>query len=133
MPLSRLSMWCFLALVSLLLAACSSAKPETTVEAFYQAAIKRDVDKAVEQLALGEVSDGEMFQAKGKIQMIIGQIAEVIEKNDGLKRFEVLESNIDENEEIAHVQIKLIFSNGEENTDSFRLRREDGKWKIIMH
>jgi len=132
MPPSRLLKVSVLLLVSLLLTACSSSKPEATVDALYQAAIKRDVDKATEYLALGNIPESELFQAKGKVQIIIGEIAQTIEQNDGLKRIEVLESEIDEEADTAHVEVKLIFKNDEEDTESFRLRREDGKWKIIL-
>jgi len=122
----------FLLLTCLLLAACSSSKPEAATEAFYQAAIKRDVDKAFEHLDMGELSQSELFQAKGKIQMIVGEIAQRVEGNDGLKRFEVVESTIDDDGEHAHVRVKLVFNNGNETNDSFKLRRVDGQWKIIM-
>jgi len=129
---SRLVCAGFLLLASLLLAACSSSKPEAAVEAFFHAAAKRDVDKAMDYLAFGELSDSELFQAKGKVQMIVGQIAETIDKNDGLKGFEVVESTVDEDGQSARVKLKLIFNNGQEQTDSSKLRREDGKWKIVM-
>jgi len=132
MSLSRLSCAGFALLAALLLAACSSSKPEATVEAFYQAAIKRDVDKAIEHLDMGDISENEMFQAKGKVQMIVGEIAQNIEKNDGLKRIEVLESEIDDDGGKARVRIKLHYNNGEETSESLRLSRDGGKWKIIL-
>jgi len=119
-------------LACLLLAACSSSKPEATVEAFYQAVVKRDVDKAVEQLYMGDVPENELFQAKGKIQMIIGQIAADIEENGGLKQIEVLESEIDNGGQNARVRITVHYKNGEDRSDSLHLQREDGKWKIIL-
>jgi len=121
-----------LLLACLLLAACSSSKPEATVDAFFQAAAKRDVDKALEQLAMGEMSANELFQAKGKIQMIVGHIAETIENNGGLKRMEVVESEIDDDGQKARVQVKFIYNNGEESTNTLSLRHEDGKWKMVL-
>jgi len=123
---------CLLLLICLLAACSSSSKPEATIEAFYQAAIKRDVDKAIEQLDTSDVSESELFQVKGKVQMMVGNMAETVERNDGLKQMEVLASEIDDDGEKASVKVKLVFNNGEENTDSFRLRQNNGKWKIIM-
>jgi len=132
MPRFRLLYAGFALLAALLLTACSSSKPEATVEAFYQAAIKRDVDKALGHLDMGKVSESEMFQAKGKIQMIVGQIAANIESNGGLKRIEVLESEIDDDGGKARVRIKLHYNNGEDGNESLRLNRVDGKWKIVL-
>jgi len=129
---SRLLYTGFLILASLLLAACSSSKPESTVEAFYQAAAKRDVDKVMEQFALAEISGDQLLMTKGKVQMMVGQMAAQIEENGGIKRIEVLESSVDKDSDIAQVQIKLIFGNGEEQIESNSLRREGGKWKILM-
>jgi len=133
MPSSHRLYPVFFFLACLLLAACSSSsKPETSVEAFYQAAIKRDVDKALGYLAMGEMSENELFQAKGKVQMIVGEIAENIEENDGLKRMEVLASEVEEDGEKARVQVKFIYNNDNDHTQSFHLQREDGQWKIIL-
>jgi len=129
---SRLLYTGFLLLASMLLAACSSSKPESTVEAFYQAAAKRDVDKVMEQFALAGISGDELLMTKGKVQMMVGQMAAQIEENGGIKRIEVLESSIDKDGDSARVQIKLIFNDGSEQTESNRLRREGGKWKILM-
>jgi len=129
---SRLLYTGFLILVGVLLAACSSSKPESTVEAFYQAAAKRDVDKVMEQFALGDISGDELMMTKGKVQMMVGQMAAQIEENGGIKRIEVLESSVDKDGDSARVQIKLIFNDGSEQVESNRLRREGGKWKILM-
>jgi len=129
---SRLLYTGFLLLASMFLVACSSSKPESTVEAFYRAAAKRDVDKVMEQFAVAGKSGDELLMAKGKVQMMVGQMAAQIEENGGIKRIEVLESSIDEDGDSARVQVKLIFNDGSERADSNRLRREGGKWKIIM-
>jgi len=129
---SRLLYTGFLLLASILLVACSSSRPESTVEALYQAAAKRDVDKVMEQFSVAEISGDELLMVKGKVQMMVGQMAAQIEKKGGIKRIEVLESSIDEDGDSASVQIKLIFNDGSEETESNRLQREGGKWKILM-
>jgi len=118
--------------VGLLLAACSSPKPEAAVEAFYQAAAKKNVDRAAEQVALGDVPDNEMLMVKGMLQMMIGAYAAKIESNDGLKRIEVLETTVDEDGQSARVRSKLLFNNGKDETVSDRLHLEGGKWKIAF-
>jgi len=127
---SRSCAACCLVFISLLLAACSPSKPETTVETFYQAAARKDMDKAIEQIALNDVPANEMLMAKGMLQMMIGMIATGIEGNDGLKQIEILESTLDEDGHSASVRSKLIYNNGEDETTTNHLRREGSKWKI---
>jgi len=125
----RPAAFCLLLLAIVLLAACSS-KPESVVETFYKSAAAGNIEKATEQISFAGVDANEMVQAKGKIHMIIGEIKNQIDANDGLNKVEVIESNIDGDS--AKAQVKLIFNNGKDNTDSYDLVHEDGKWKIKL-
>jgi len=129
---SRVYAVCVLALASLLAACSLASSPEKTVETFYRAVAEKEMDKAIEQLALGEVSAGEMVLAKGLLQMAIGVLAVEIESNGGLKRIDVLESTVAEDGQSARVRVKLIFNNGKDDTQSDRLRLEEGKWKMTL-
>jgi len=129
---SRVFTVCVLALVSVLAACSFSSSPERTVETFYRAVAEKKTDKAIEQLALGDISAGEMVVAKGFLQLAIGALAIEIESNGGLKRVEVLESTVAEDGQSARVRVKLSFNNGKDDTRSNRLRLEEGKWKITM-
>jgi len=126
---SRLTAFCLLMLATVLLAACS-AKPESAVTTFYKAAAAGDVEKATAQISFSNVNANEMMQAKGKLQMMIGELKSKIDANDGLKKVEVVESNREGDN--ANVQAKLIFNNGKDKTESHNLVREDGKWKIKL-
>jgi len=132
MRLSRPFYTGFLMLLSVLLVACSSSKPESAVEALFKAMSKQDVDKVVELYALGEVPENQKLQAKGKIQMIVGQVAAQMEANGGLKRVDIVESTIADDGQTATIRATIIFNNGKEDTSPIRLRLEDGKWKIVM-
>jgi len=129
MRASHLTAFCLLMLTTILLAACSS-KPESVVETFYKAAAAGDVEKATAQISFATVKGNEMVQAKGKIQMMVGELKNQIDANDGLKKVEVLESSVDGDS--AKAQVKLIFNNGKDNTENYTLVREEGKWKIKL-
>ncbi|WP_337245934.1 DUF4878 domain-containing protein [Luteimonas sp. gir] len=128
----RLSAVCFLVLATLALAACSSAKPEATVQAFYEAAAKGDVEKATAQVSFADVPANGMVQAKGKVQMIVGEMQSRIDANDGLDKVEVIESSIDDEGETARVQVRVVFDNGKDLTETHHMVRDDGKWKIRL-
>jgi len=129
---SRWCAVCGLALVGLMLVACSSSKPETTVEAFYRAVAELNVDKATELMALDDVPANQVFEVKGVLQMGMLGLAARIKANDGLKRIEVLESEVDSAARRARVRIKLIFNNGQEQVSVEHLRLEYDKWKIAF-
>jgi len=122
----------FTLLVALLLVACSSSGPETAVQDFVNAVIKQDVDKVVGLCALGDVPENRMLQAKGKIQMMVGRALTQVEANGGFKRLDIVESTIADDGETATVRATLVFNNGKEDTSTIPLRREDGKWKVIL-
>jgi len=129
MRASHLTAFCVLMLTTILLAACS-AKPESVVETFYKNVTEGKVDNAIEQISFAGVNANEMVQAKGKVQMIVGQLQAQINANDGLKKVEVLESSVDGDS--ATARVKLIFNNGKDNTENYNLVREEGKWKIKL-
>jgi len=129
---SRLLYTGLLMLFSMLLAACSSSKPEAVVEDLLKAIAKQDVDKVAELYALGDVPENQRLQVKGKLQMMVGQAAAQMQANGGFKRVDIVESSIADDGQTAIVRATIIFNNGKEDTAPMRLRREDGKWKIVM-
>lgn len=122
----------FLAALAVMLAACSGSKPTSTVEAFFNAVAKGDVEKASEQISFAGVSANEMIQAKGKIQMIVGEMHKMVEANGGLAGIEVVESKIDDDGKSATVKIKLKFKNGKDQEETQKLVKEDAGWKISL-
>ncbi|MDX3906177.1 MAG: DUF4878 domain-containing protein [Pigmentiphaga sp.] len=122
----------FLALCALVLAACSGGKPESSLEAFYQAAAKGDVEKATEQISFAQVPAAQMVQAKGKVQMIVGEMQNRIKANDGLDKIEILDSKVDEAAKTAQVRVRVKYNNGKDQTESHRLVNEEGHWKILL-
>ncbi|MCP1631768.1 DUF4878 domain-containing protein [Kerstersia gyiorum] len=128
---SRLSAF-FALFFALMLAACSGGKPESVVETFYKAAAKGDVELATKQIALAEVPASEMTMAKGKIQMIVGEMQQRVAANDGLDKVEIVEVQIDDANNTAVVRTKLVFGNGKDSTSNNNLVKEGGDWKISL-
>jgi len=135
MHTSRLLCTGLLLLFSVLLAACSSSKPdkpESVVEDLFKAIAKQDVDKVVALCALGDVPENQRLRVNGKIQVIVGGASAHMQANGGLKRVDILESTLADDGQTAAVRATVIFNNDKEEAAPVRLRREDGKWKIVM-
>ena len=57
---------------------------------------------------------------------------EEMKKKDGVKSIEVIEEVINEAGDKATVKIKVVYGNGDENTQTNKFVMEDGKWKYTM-
>lgn len=128
---SRLSAF-FALFFALMLAACSGGKPESVVETFYKAAAKGDVELATKQIALAQVPASEMTMAKGKIQMIVGEMQQRVAANDGLDKVEIIEVTVNDDKKTAQVRSKLVYNNGKDTVSNNNLVKEDGDWKISL-
>ncbi|WJV25600.1 MULTISPECIES: DUF4878 domain-containing protein [Pseudomonas] len=129
---SRLRSTFFLAIAALLISACSGGKPDATIDAFYRAVVKGDVGTASKLVSFTDVPAAKMIEAKGKLQMIVGEMQSRIQANDGLDTLEVLDSQINESGSTAAVQVKLTFKNGKVLTKIHQLVKEDGSWKLLL-
>ena len=75
-----------------------------------------------------ELSDEDKAKLTAMVQM--GQ--EEIKEKDGIKSIEVIEEDINEAGDKANVKLKIIYGNGEEDTQTDKFVMEDGKWKYSM-
>ncbi|MGV8399276.1 DUF4878 domain-containing protein [Pseudomonas aeruginosa] len=119
-------------MAALLLGACSGGKPESTIDAFYRAAAKGDVEAATKLMSFANVPAAKMVQAKGKVQMIVGEMQTRIQANDGLDTMTVVQTQTDEKDENAVVLVELRFKNGKTQKQNHRLIKEDGSWKLLL-
>ncbi|WP_251977442.1 DUF4878 domain-containing protein [Salinicola avicenniae] len=120
----------FLLMTAMTLVACSGGDPESTASAFYEAAAEGDVDGAVELISFAGVGANEMVQAKGKVQMIVGNLESRVAANDGLDTVETLETQVSEDGQTAVVRSRITFGNGKSTSENTRLVKEDGDWKV---
>lgn len=132
MPLVARLPLAFTLLCLVLLAACSGGKPESVVETFYQAVAKGEVDDAMRQISFANVPADRVVQARGKVQMIVGEMQNRMQANDGLDRIEILETSVDDARISADVRTRVHFRNGREDTQIHRLVKDDGDWKIQL-
>ena len=132
MPFARFFSLVSMALAALLLAACSGDKPESVVEQFYEAAAKGDVEDATDLISFANVPANQMVAAKGKVQMVVGEMNTRISANEGLDEVKIVETNLDESGKTAQVKATLVFNNGKEKTENVRLIKDDGDWKLLL-
>lgn len=132
MSIARVFSVFFMTVFAFALAGCSGGKPETVVESFYSAAEDGKVEDATALISFSNVPPNQMVAAKGKIQMIVGEMQSRIQANEGLKDVEVLESTISEDGNSATLRTKLLFNNGKDQVENHRLVKEDGDWKILL-
>jgi hypothetical protein len=119
--------------MTLALAACSSnSSPESTLQAFYQAAANADVEKATALISFRDVPAAKMVAAKGKVQMIVGEMQATVQANGGLDKVEILETKMDEAGQTATIKAKLTYKNGKEHNERHTLRKEDDGWKLVL-
>lgn len=119
-------------LTAAMLVACSGGKPEETVDAFYHTTADGNVDDAVKLISFSGVGANEMVQAKGKVQMVVGELHNRIEANDGLDTVETVKSETSEDGQKAMVSSKIIFGNGKSMNENAKLIKDDGNWKIVL-
>ena len=74
----------WMSLFALALVACSTPTPEDVVRYFYKAVAGNRIDEAVGYFSLVDVKENDMAAAKGKLQMIAGELSSRIATNDGL-------------------------------------------------
>lgn len=115
------------------LSAClGSASPFGVVKDFYAAVQAGNTDKALQYMALAQVSADEMRMVKPKVEMMVAQSNSVTEANGGMGSIELLEEKIAEDGQTARIHVKLTYKNGKTKEENFKLRQEDGNWKIIL-
>ena len=117
----------------LAIAACTSSNsPLGTIQNFYAAVEKGDADKAANYVAFGNISDNEMMAAKGKLQMMVAEGKNKIEKNGGLSKVALEKEELNADGESGAVVVKLHFKNNTEQTGRFKVVKEKGDWKIRL-
>lgn len=108
----------------LLAVACLASGPEATVKRFYSAIEDGEVDKAADLLSSRIVS----LLGEDKLRKALSEQALEIQKKGGIKSVNIDEMN--EVGEIAEGKVTITFGDGSTKTDTVKLLKEDGKWKL---
>lgn len=112
-----------LAAAALLFAACDSAPkgPEAVAKKAISAIQKGDYEAYAATYDLSK-DDQKMLAA-----MMEEKIGKKFEGNGGIDKYEIVESNIDEDK--ATVKIHFVFKDGSEEDESMSFKLVDGDWK----
>lgn len=95
-----------------------AAEPKDVVSKWWDALIKKDVDKAFTYLYFEEGTEQE------EIDALKAKYKGILEYTQGIKSYEIIET--------ATVKVKLVFGNGEENEDDVELIKVDEGWKLKL-
>ena len=119
----------WISLFALALAGCSSS-PEDVVKDFYKAVADNRVEDAVGYFSLQGIKENDLTQAKGKFQMMVGELHSTIKARGGLDS--VLATPGEQKDDSVRVEVELKFKNGTTKKESLKLAKESGKWKIRL-
>jgi len=111
--------------VLVLFAGCSRFQgPAGTVRAFYRAVERGDIDAAVQHLSPRFV---EQF-GFAKIRKVLEEWALEIDKKGGIKSFTI--DREDAVGDVGEVVVTVEYGNGDKFTETVKLVKERGEWKI---
>jgi hypothetical protein len=108
----------------------SSSSPSDIGKKMFKDIEKGNVDAVIAVFS----TDGEELSAEEieKLTALVLMGQEEIKKKDGIKSLEVIGEEINEAGDKADVTLKIIYGNGEEDTETNKFIMEDGKWKYSM-
>ena len=117
------------------LAACSPSSPGAAVKQYAEYFKDGKYEKFVEGIALKKKGNGEQEKLKpeekeGLVAMIKEKGAKQVEKKDGIKNIEIVSETVEEDGNKATVVLKQTYGNGDEEEQTYRMVKEDGKWKM---
>ena len=123
----------FLAMASIMVFAIScggSSSPGDISVKFIKNIEKGNVEAAMEVFAKNgkEMSEDDI----AKLNALVLMSQEEIQKKEGIKTIEIAEEKINEEGTAAKVKLKVVYGNGDEDTQDYKYIMEDGKWKYTM-
>ena len=75
-----------------------------------------------------------LTDAKEEQKQMMTQLLEKVgkegEQKGGMKSYEVVDEQIDEEKGTATVKVKVVYGNGEEKTNEMKCVKKDGKWLL---
>ncbi len=117
-------------------AACGGSADTNTPDAAVKAAIEcvqnGDYEGYLELMQLEE-KDGKSVDERRKelLPLLEAKLKEDLEKKEGIKSYEIVETTIAEDGKTAKVKSVIVYGNGKEKKDTHKLvLTDDGKWLI---
>ena len=69
-------------------------------------------------------------QQKEAMAAMLEKVGQEGEQKGGMKKFEIVDENIDEENGKATVSVKIVYENGEEETKDMKMVKKDGDWLL---
>ena len=121
------------ALIAIFVLAGCGSDPKGVAEDFIRALYEGDSKTLVDAIDIPDKDrsdDGSMQMINGKLMQMAGAGKEEASKRDGLKGVSGELQNSDEKS--ALVKVTVSFKNGTNRTESVKLVKKDGKWKVSL-
>jgi len=103
--------------------------PSKAVEKLFDYIKSKNYDKATSMFYLEEGKELSDAEAQ-KIKALLMAADEEYQKKDGIKDVEILSEKVDENGVSGKVAFKVIYGNGDDDEQSYNLKKIDGDWKL---
>lgn len=116
--------------VALFLAACSSNTPSKAMARYLSALQDDDLEAFVDGMSFSDkYSEKEIKRQKaGYVALMSEKSSKEFERRGGMKDFEILSEEINEQGDLATVRFKIYFGDGDEEESTQILEKKDGKW-----
>ena len=115
-------------MMAVLITSCGNANtPEAVAAKAVECMQKKDFKGLVD---LTTLSDQEK---EGMTQLLEEKGGKKLDEQGGIKSFEIVDQQIDEEAGTANVKVKYVYGNGSEDTDNMQLQKDaDGQWKLSV-
>lgn len=114
---------------AVLVISCSKSSPKDVVNQYVEAMQAKDYEKAADCFYYGKEENTE--EARAQLIALLEKGGKSIEEKGGIKSFEVLSD--EENEDKGIVKGKIVYGNGEVDEDAtLTTVKVDGKWFIDL-
>lgn len=127
--------WSFAMLCMALVMSCSSGNTPGAAAKKYMGYMQTaDYEKFVEGIFFPEeTSAEELQQAKDMyVAMFKEKGEEMLKEKDGIKDIEIVSETIAEDGKTAVVELKMVYGNGETDTDKMDMILDKGAWKMSV-
>ena len=132
--MKKLFIFMFVAVVALTLWSCGPANtPSAVAEEACKCMQNEDYEGYADLMDLKKSEDGKGVEKEQLAALLREKGTKTMEKKQGIKSYEVLSEEISEDGKSANVKIKIVYGNGDEDTQKMKLvKNDDGDWKLTM-
>lgn len=122
------------AVVALTLWSCGPANtPSAVAEEACKCMQNEDYEGYADLMDLKKSEDGKGVEKEQLAALLREKGTKTMEKKQGIKSYEVLSEEISEDGKSANVKMKIVYGNGDEDTQKMKLvKNDDGDWKLTM-